>query len=172
MTVSFNEDGTVKAVKLGASDSDMDTSFLALANTEAFLGQFAGKATPVEGIDAVSGATISSTAVINAVNELGAANAPAAEAPAAEEGTTVKAQGLTGSFPVTVSFNEDGTVKSVKLGASDSDMDTSFLALVNTDAFLGQFAGKATPVEGIDAVSGATISSTAIINAVNAAAQQ
>ena len=73
---------------------------------------------------------------------------------------------------MTVSFNEDGTVKAVTLGASDSDMDTSFLALANTEAFLGQFAGKTVPVEGIDAVSGATISSTAIINAVNAAAQQ
>ncbi len=171
VTVVFNEDGTVKSVTLGASDSDMDTSFLANVNTEAFLGQFVGKATPIEGIDTVAGATISSKAVISAVNELGAANAPAAE-PAAEEGATVKAQGLTGSFPVTVAFNEDGTVKTVTLGASDSDMDTSFLANVNTEAFLGQFAGKATPIEGIDTVAGATISSKAVINAVNEAAQQ
>ena len=76
---------------------------------------------------------------------------------------------MTGSFPVTVAFNEDGTVKSVTLGDSDSDMDKTFLANVNTEDFLGKFVGKTVPVEGIDAVAGATISSNAVISAVNEA---
>ena len=44
---------------------------------------------------------------------------------------------------------------------------------VEEDAFTGQFAGiparTLTLGEGIDAASGATISSTAVVNAVNAA---
>ncbi|MBQ9197142.1 MAG: RnfABCDGE type electron transport complex subunit G [Clostridia bacterium] len=161
VTVELNEDGTVKAVTLGDSDSDMDKDFLAKLD-DAFLAQFAGKALPVS-VDAVAGATISSKAVIDAVNSFAAETA----APAEEAGNTVKASGLTGTFPVTVELNEDGTVKAVTLGDSDSDMDKSFLALANTDAFLGQFIGKSLPVSGIDAASGATVSSSAIIEAVN-----
>ena len=162
VTVELNDDGTVKAVTLGKSDSDMDQEFLNKLD-DAFLAQFAGKALPVEA-DIASGATISSNAVIEAVNSF--ATAEPAAAPAAE-GNTVTAKGLTGSFPVTVELNEDGTVKAVTLGSSDSDMDASFLAMVNNDAFLGQFVGKTLPVEGIDAVTGATTSSKAIIEAVN-----
>ena len=51
---------------VGESDSSSDTAFLAIANTEAFLGQFTGKTVPVEGIDTAAGATVSSTAIINA----------------------------------------------------------------------------------------------------------
>ncbi len=182
VTVALNDDGTVKAVTLGESDSENDKAFLAMVNNEAFLGQFAGQAAPVEGIDAVTGATTSSNAIVAAVNEAAASAAPAAEAPKEEEkeapaeeapaaeGITVSAKGLTGSFPVTVALNEDGTVKAVTLGESDSENDKAFLAMVNNEAFLGQFAGKAAPVEGIDAVTGATTSSNAIVAAVNEAA--
>ena len=182
VTVALNDDGTVKAVSLGESDSENDKAFLAMVNNEAFLGQFAGKAAPVEGIDAVTGATTSSNAIVAAVNEAAASAAPVAEAPKEEEkeapaedapaaeGITVSAKGLTGSFPVTVTLNGDGTVKAVTLGESDSENDKAFLAMVNNEAFLGQFAGKAAPVEGIDAVTGATTSSNAIVAAVNEAA--
>ena len=159
VTVELNDDGTVASVVLGKSDSDMDESFLAKLD-DAFLAQFVGKALPVTGIDTVSGATISSKAVIAAVNSF----APAVET--ASDNTTVKADGLTGKFPVTVNLNDDGTVASVVLGKSDSDMDESFLAKLD-DAFLAQFVGKALPVAGIDTVSGATISSNAVIAAVN-----
>jgi uncharacterized protein with FMN-binding domain len=113
------------------------------------------------GIDTVSGATISSKAVIAAVNSF----APAVEE-VKEASPTVKADGLTGKFDVTVELNEDGTVAAVTLGKSDSSMDESFLAKLD-DAFLAQFVGKALPVAGIDTVSGATISSKAVIAAVN-----
>ncbi|MBQ9342821.1 MAG: FMN-binding protein, partial [Clostridia bacterium] len=154
------DDGTVASVVLGKSDSDMDESFLAKLD-DAFLAQFVGKTLPVAGIDTVSGATISSKAVIAAVNSF----APAVEE-VKEASPTVKADGLTGKFDVTVELNEDGTVAAVTLGKSDSSMDESFLAKLD-DAFLAQFVGKALPVAGIDTVSGATISSKAVIAAVN-----
>ena len=174
----------MKAVTLGESDSENDKAFLAMVNNEDFLGQFVGKAAPVEGIDAVTGATTSSNAIVAAVNEAAASAAPAAEAPKEEEketpaeeapaaeGITVSAKGLTGSFPVTITLNDDGTVKAVSLGESDSENDKAFLAMVNNEEFLNQFAGKAAPVEGIDAVTGATTSSNAIVAAVNEALAQ
>ena len=91
-----------------------------------------------------------------------------AEEPAAE-GITVQAQGLTGGFPVTVVLNDDGTIKAVTVGETDSDMDKNFLAQANTEEFLGQFVGKTVPVDGIDMTAGATVSKTAIVNAVNEA---
>ena len=160
VTVNLNDDGTVASVVLGKTESDMDESFLAKLD-DAFLAQFVGKTLPVAGIDTVSGATISSKAVIAAVNSF----APAVEE-VKEASPTVKADGLTGKFDVTVELNEDGTVASVVLGKSDSDMDESFLAKLD-DAFLAQFVGKTLPVAGIDTVSGATISSKAVIAAVN-----
>ena len=177
VTVALNEDGTVQGVTLGDSDSDMDKPFLALANTEEFLNQFIGKSLPVSGIDAASGATVSSQAIIDAVNsfasETEASAEEPAEAPAAESaGNTAQANGLTGKFDVTVALNEDGTVQGVTLGDSDSDMDKPFLALANTEEFLNQFIGKSLPVSGIDAASGATVSSQAIIDAVNSFASE
>ena len=174
VTVIIRDDGTIGAVTLGESDSKDDSYFLSYINNDDFLGQFVGRTLPVDGIDIVAGATISSKAVIDAVNSFAAAEEPAeAEEPAAAEskGGTVKASGLTGSFDVTVALNDDGTVAEVKLGETDSDMDKDFLKKVDTEEFLGQFVGKALPAEGIDAVSGATVSSKAVIDAVNSFAQ-
>ena len=163
VTVELNDDGTVASVKIGKTDSSMDETFLAKLD-DTFLAQFVGKTLPVDGIDTVSGATVSSKAVIAAVNSF------APEAPAGSEeasnAATVKADGLTGKFDVTVELNDDGTVASVKIGKTDSSMDESFLAKLD-DAFLAQFAGKTLPVDGIDTVSGATVSSKAVIAAVN-----
>ena len=171
VTVELNEDGTVKAVTLGATDSDMDKDFLAKLD-DAFLAQFAGKALPVS-VDAVAGATVSSKAVIEAVNSF--ASATKAEAPAADDGFSAGGiayvNGLTGTFPVVVALNADGTVKSVSLEKSDSDMDQPYLDKV-TDEYLAQFVGKALPLEGIDTVAGATVSSKAIIEAVSGFAGQ
>ena len=173
VTVAVNDDGTVKSVTVGESDSENDKPFLAMANTEEFLGQFVGRSAPLEGIDTSSGATVSKTAIVSAVNEVLASAAPAKETPAAtEKEITVQAKGLTGSFPVTVALNADGTIKSVTLGESDSENDKPILAMVNTEAFLSRFVGKSAPVEGIDAVTGATASSSGIVTAVNEALAQ
>ena len=102
----------------------------------------------------------------NAAEDEEYAEEPAAEA-APSEGVTVQAKGLTGSFPVTVVLNDDGTVKAVTLGESDSESDKPFLAIANSDDFLGQFVGKTAPFDGIDTTGSATVSKTAILNAVS-----
>ena len=155
----------------------MDASFLNMVKTDAnYLNQFVGKTAPVDeaSIDVVAGATVSSKAVVAAVNAA-CENLPKAE-PAAEEtaGTvlTAQAKGLTGEFPVNVTVDESNAIVKVELGESSTDMDASFLNMVKTDAnYLNQFVGKTAPVDeaSIDVVAGATVSSKAVVAAVNAA---
>ena len=173
VTISVDEDGAVNGIAVGDASTAEDAGFLGQVKDNAeFLAQFIGTKGGVDAkdIETVSGATVSSKGVIAAVNAAwnasqGITDEKPAAAPAAE-GNTVKASGLTGSFDVTVELNEDGTVKAVTLGESDSDMDKNFLSMLNDD-FLAQFAGKTLPVEGADTVSGATVSSKAVIEAVN-----
>ena len=160
-----------------------------------YLNQFVGKTAPVDeaSIDVVAGATVSSKAVVAAVNAA-CENLPEAgiiviggadgateivvdeNLPAAEEaaGTVLTAQGkgLTGEFPVNVTVDESNAIVKVELGESSTDMDASFLNMVKTDAnYLNQFVGKTAPVDeaSIDVVAGATVSSKAVVAAVNAA---
>ena len=183
VTISVDENAAVTGIEVGEASSEMDAPFLGQVKDNArFLAQFIGTAGSVaaDSIDTVAGATVSSNGVIDAVNKAWNLSqgiveeepVPAEEpaAPAAE-GNTVQASGLTGKFDVTVELNEDGTVKAVTLGDSDSEMDKTFLALANTEEFLGQFAGKSLPVS-VDAVAGATVSSQAIIDAVNSFASE
>ena len=161
IVVTLNDDGTIANVAVNGTDSDMDAAFLANCQNDAFLGQFVGKTIPVEGIDVVAGATVSSNGIINAVNTVEVAAAPAGNEYA------VKGEGLTGKIDIVVTLNDDGTIANVAVNGTDSDMDAAFLANCQNDAFLGQFVGKTIPVEGIDVVAGATVSSNGIINAVN-----
>ena len=209
--VTFTEDGKVDFLAVDPEGFLETEGFGARALNAEELAGFTGAQAPlaIADVDALTGATFTKTAIVNAVNEAYASTqpaaepeapeteeAPAAEAPAAEveekpaaeeapagetaaeeaaeaaDGYTVTAKGLTGSFPVTVVLNEDGTVKSVTLGESDSEADKEYLAKANTGEFLGQFIGKTAPVEGIDAVAGATTSSTGIVTAVNEAFAQ
>ena len=160
ITVTVAEDGTIAQVAVNGTDSAMDKSFVAKCD-ENFLAQFVGKTIPVSGIDTVSGATISSKAIIEAVNTVEVA------APAAVTEYAVTGEGLTGKIDIVVTVAADATIAKVAVLGTDSAMDESFLAKCKTEKFLGQFVGKTIPVEGIDTVAGATVSSKAIINAVN-----
>ena len=157
----------------------MDESFLAKLD-DAFLAQFVGKALPVAGIDTVSGATISSKAVIAAVNSF-SNESPVEEEPVEEpveelppEGTEYKttAQGFIDLMAIYTTINDDGVVTGVRVAESSSETDASYVAKVATNkAFLSQFVGKAGEinVSDIDVVSGATYSSRAVVEGVNKA---
>ena len=149
-----------------------------LCAEDAFTSQFIGKAGPFalgDNVDAVSGATITSTAVVDAVNELLAAQ-PAAEASAESPAEAAPAGVLSltrpgfGDLDVVVSLTraDDGTVATLSVDASTQTPGLGQLCA--EDAFTSQFVGKAAPFtlgENIDAVSGATITSTAVVDAVN-----
>ena len=99
---------------------------------------------------------------------------PAPEAPAQETGEaggqlTAAEQGFGGEVTVHLELNEDGTVKSL---AIDTPNETAGLGQRASEAeFTDQFVGKAGPFtygeNGIDALSGATVTSNAVLTAIN-----
>ena len=130
---------------------------------EAFTAQFIGKSAPLtlgEGIDAVASATITSQAVVDAVNSL------YAEAPAKVLTATVK--GWHEGVAVTVEIDKNHVITALTVDASGE-----FYALGGKcadEAFTSQFIGKKAPLTlgvDIDAVTGATLTSQAVVDAVN-----
>ncbi len=128
-------------------------------------------------MDALTGATVTSKAVVNAINA--AVTEPAADEPVEEpaveasaepvgEKMTAKAQGFQSEVTVTVTVDA-GVITGIEV---DSTGETAgFGTRCGEDAaFLNQFIGKAAPLtlgEGVDALTGATVTSTAVVNAVN-----
>ena len=186
------KNGVVSEVTVDGTSSDADVPYVAKTQDEAFLAQFAGlAATAAEGdIDFASGATVSSRAVLKAVNlivDAAAPEAPAEEAkieapaeeakpePAAEATGDLKdgvyetaAMGMNAPVTVTVTIKK-GVVAEVTVQDSANEADKAFVARTQDEAFLAQFAGLAAEAaEGdIDFVSGATVSSRAVLKAVN-----
>ena len=143
---------------------------------EDFTKQFIGKTLPVElgkDVDAVSGATITSTAVVDALNSLAAAPEAEATPEATEVPENLQTATLTG-------FGGDVTVKAVlednvvaSLTVETPDETAGLGQKCSDEEFISQFIGKTLPVklgEDVDAVSGATITSTVVVNALNSLA--
>ena len=72
------------------------------------------------------------------------------------------AEGYNGTMTVAVGIDSTGAITSVRLVESGDD----FASKVSDEAFTSQFVGK-TSTDGISTISGATVSSTAFIEAVN-----
>ena len=202
VTVKATLDGkTVQALTIETPD---ETPGLGQrASEEAFAEQFIGKEGPFtygeNGVDALSGATVTSNAVLKALNRAitgedavepaeepatAAAEEPAAEEPAAEEpaaepaaepetaGTVFEKaeQGFGGE--VTVKATLDGTT--VKALTIDTPNETPGLGQkASEEAFTSQFIGKDGPFaygeNGVEAITGATVTSTAVLKALNEA---
>ena len=181
-------EGKITEIAIGDDRFSETSGFGAKAREEAFYGQYIGKTgqlTLGQDIDAISGATITSTAVNDAVNLiLLYVNDPAAYAaqqsaepvnvgiPEGAQAYTAQAKGLTGTFPVSISVDEQGMVSGIAVEDSESANDAAFVQRVQNDtAFLSQFIGQAAPFDeaAIDTVTGATVSSKAVIAAVNQA---
>ena len=193
----FGGEVTVKAVLDGntitslAIEAPSETEGLGKkAEEPEFAAQFVGKTLPLalSDIDAIAGATITSTAVVDALNAL-AAEEPAVteepvEAPAPEtvaeaapapvreipvvsgEDLTCTLSGFGGDVTVTASLDQNTiTALSVKAPAETTDLGKR----AEDAAFTEQFIGKTLPltVEDIDAIAGATITTTTVVNALN-----
>ena len=167
-----------------------------------FKSQFIGKKLPMKlaDIDAVSGATITSQAVVDAVNTAYATLDPSAAktAPVSREadGIRVEAtgkiapvpggaagvsgeavcsvQGKYGPAPIKLGVYisvKDGVITEIELDGAEfmppEGVDNQTLA----DIFKSQFIGAKPPMnaEDIDAVSGASVTRAAVVDAVNAA---
>ena len=202
VTVKATLDGsTVQALTVETPD---ETPGLGQrASEEDFTSQFIGKEGPFtfgeNGIDALSGATVTSNAVLKALNraitgedaavpasavEEAPAEEPAAEVkeepaqeaaaePAAEAaGTAVEEieQGFGGK--VTVKATLDGS-KVTALTVETPDETPGLGQRASEEAFTSQFIGKEGPFtygeNGIDALAGATVTSDAVLKALNRA---
>lgn len=89
--------------------------------------------------------------------------------PAAAGELTASEQGFGGEVTVRMELNDDGTVRSL---AVETPNETAGLGQrASEEAFTGQFTGKKGPFtygeNGIDALAGATVTSEAVLKAVN-----
>ena len=194
--LELNEDGTVKSLSI---ETPNETAGLGQRASEAaFTDQFIGKKGPFtfgeDGIEALSGATVTSNAALKAINGLVTGEKPAAEtaeakpaeektaeekpaeteAPAEEpDGFKMSAmaseKGFGGIVTIRVQTDENQKVEALTIETPD---ETEGLGKrVSEAAFTDQFIGKTGPFtfgeNGIEALSGATVTSNAALKAIN-----
>jgi len=180
-------DGTITGISVGGSGFSETPGLGAKARDASFTNQFSGKKTPIkigsaEGentIDAITAATITSSAVIAGVNQiakqvdsyLNPQTTP--DVVITAEGTSYGASssGFAGPVAVIVTVKDDNTISALKIGDNEFSESDGYGANVLAPEFAEQFVGKSLPIklEDIQAISGATITSKAVIEAVNKA---
>ena len=115
--------------------------------------------TSADELDLISGSTVTYDALKLNFTEAFEMLPTLADASLEYEGT---AEGYNGTMTVAVGIDSTGAITSVRLVDSADD----FASKVSDEAFTPQFVGK-TSTDGISTISGATVSSTAFIEAVN-----
>ena len=125
-----------------------------------------------EGVDAVSGATVTSKAIFTAVDEaLEQAKSGAAQTETGlwyNDGTyTAEGKGIGGKVPVEVSI-KGGVISEVAVGDNSETQGIGSKAIEQLPAKIVEANGT----EGVDAVSGATVTSKAIFTAVDDCLEQ
>ncbi len=177
VVITVDAAGNILSMTVGQNSSFAETEGLGTkVKDEAFIAQFIGKTGPFEigrNVDAVAGATYSSKGVVEAVNAAIESLPPVGEA--AAQGITAKAtkEGFESPIEVVITVDESGKVLSMTVGQNTSFAETEGLGTkVKDEAFIAQFIGQTGPFEigrNVDAVAGATYSSKAVVEAVNAA---
>jgi len=189
VTVGLDMQGTILGIRVGGVQFQETAGLGTRVREPAFTDQFSGKKPPVTlrgNVDVIAGVTVSSKAVTDAVNLAAQAAAPLAgfiieDHPqvTAEETTTAEPEDFTGylsgqaaGFQSDVKVRaemQDGLIVSLQIDASGETM--GFGTRLNDDeAFTAQFIGQRRPFtigEGIDALSGATVSAQAAVKALN-----
>ncbi len=172
VTLTVDDNNVIVALTVGDENFAETEGIGTQVKDEWFVNQFLGKTPPVkmDDIDVVSGATISSEAVVKAINAAFTKIKEQAAASAALTATAEK-QGYHGPVAVTLTVNEDGTIAALTVGDENFAETEGIGTQVKDEWFVNQFIGKTLPVkmDDIDVVSGATISSEAVVKAINAA---
>ena len=184
VNVTVDAEGKIVAIEV---DSSKETPNFGTrcAEDEAFLAQFVGQTIPVT-VDALSGATVTSNAIVTAINSLTpAAEEVEEEKPAGLSGVTIgkkeeeptvegevktaSAKGFKSDVVVNVTVDAEGKITALELDVA-GETPTFGGRCPNDEAFMNQFIGQTIPVTA-DVLSGATVTSNAIINAINSLAQ-
>ena len=156
------KDGKIAKVEVGENSETQGIGSKAIEQ----LPDAIVKANGTEGVDAVSGASVTSKAIFTAVDDClnqakGGTDAAAATTMADGE-YKASAKGIGGDVPVTVTV-KDGKIAKVEVGENSETQGIGSKAIEQLpDAIV-----KANGTEGVDAVSGASVTSKAIFDAVN-----
>ncbi len=175
--------GIIAGIHVGGAPFRETEGLGGKARDASFTNQFKGKKPPLTlggDIDAISGATITSRAVVDAVNQA-QSRIPGFAAPTAQPepndaaGMTANASvmGYGGPVLVRLTLDDQGKIAALDVGGARFAETEGVGSRVREDTFIQPFIGLTPPVklgEDIDAISGATISSQAVADAVNEAA--
>ena len=195
VNLGVGTDGLVTGCSIGDTNFAETPGFGARAKEASFQDQFVGlDAVNGGSFDALTGATVTSTAVLNATNEAlrcvdeaALGKTPAAdplvtfgakaEAPAKTESKPLtgdvhqgSAKGFASDVTVELTLDDAGAIAQLTINAEGETAGLGQRTM--EDDFTSQFVGKTGPFtlgDGIDAISGATISSQAAVDAVNSA---
>ena len=177
VTLGMDMDSVITGVDVGGENFSETPGLGALAKEPEFTQQYIGKKVPltlVKGnepkgentIDAISGATVTSTAVNGGItlagkyiSDLSGGGSP----------NTASAQGFGGPVAVTLELDASGAISSITIGDDYFNETEGYGKKALEDSFSSQFIGMKPPLalSDIDAISGATVTSTAVVNAIN-----
>ena len=155
------KDGKIAKVEIGENSETQGIGSKAIEQ----LPDAIVKANGTEGVDAVSGASVTSKAIFTAVEDClnqAKGGTDAAATTMADGEYKASAKGIGGDVPVTVTV-KDGKIAKVEIGENSETQGIGSKAIEQLpDAIV-----KANGTEGVDAVSGASVTSKAIFDAVN-----
>ncbi|HHT14872.1 MAG TPA: FMN-binding protein [Clostridiales bacterium] len=173
--VTFDDNKTITDIKIG-DDSFAETPGIGdKVLAPEFAQMLIGKSAPltINDIDAISKATITSQAVVDAINV--AIEQLSSGGMVFSAGTaTASVQGFAGPVVVEVTFDDNKIITDIKIG-DDSFAETPGIGdKVLAPEFAQMLIGKSAPlaIKDIDAISKATITSQAVVDAINAAFEQ
>ena len=182
VTVGTEATGVIRGVAVGGEEFKETEGLGSRVREPAFTDQFKGKAAPVtlgQEVDGVSGATVSSKAVVEGVNgaveklkllaPMGSGQAPAGTE--SEQTASASVMGYKGPVLATITLDGAGAISHVEIGQARFEETEGVGSKVKDAAFTQQFIGKTPPLtdKDIDLIAGATVSSKAALDAVNAA---
>ena len=160
------EDGKVVALDVDDSGESYTLAGIQRENSVDKLVEAILASGGTEGVDATTGATFTSTAVLNVVNEALAGGADETPVAFTAGEYTATARGYNGNSTFKVTFS-DSAITGIEVVSSTETGHVGDIAFAPMIADMLEANGS-----GVDAVSGATFSSNALRNAVNDAAEQ
>ena len=160
------EDGKVVALDVDDSGESYTLAGIQRENSVDKLVEAILASGGTEGVDATTGATFTSTAVLNVVNEALAGGADETPVAFTAGEYTATARGYNGNSTFKVTFS-DSAITGIEVVSSTETGHVGDIAFAPMIADMLEANGS-----GVDSVSGATFSSNALRNAVNDAAEQ
>ena len=167
------KDGKISDVTVGDNSETQGIGSKAIEQLPAKIVEANG----TDGVDAVSGASVTSKAIFTAVNDCleqaSAGEAAAADTAAATDAAytdgeyTASSKGIGGDVPVTVTV-KDGKISKVEVGENS---ETEGIGSKAIEQLPDQIV-EANGTEGVDALSGASVTSKAIFTAVDDCVEQ